>query len=242
MSNGSVVSNKTSATAGETVTLTVSPSTGYELDAITVQRSSSSTNVTLSGTGLSRTFTMPAYGVTVEATFKTSVTQALWEQALAVIVAAAYNVPQSAAATEADLAAWLASHINGLLQTANINLTLTAADIWIQSADFAPAAAGANGSFVFFPLPPGVSGSTLISGTIVAGATGNEQLTNDQLKAYAQDGVLYISGLAAGAELRVYNVMGVLVASPNPLQRGIALPARGVYIVTDGKSVVKVVN
>ena len=95
---GSVTSNHTSAAAGATVTLTVSPSVGYELDEIKAFRTSSPTTaVALSGTGLSRTFTMPAYNVTVEAAFKKTAAQTLWEKALAVIEAAVYEAPQSVA-------------------------------------------------------------------------------------------------------------------------------------------------
>ena len=243
---GSVTAGSKSAAAGETVTLTVSPYTGYELDAITVHRTGSTTTVTLSGTGSTRTFTMPDSDVIIDATFKAATAaQILWEQALAVIVAATYDVPQSAAATEADLAAWLADYINGLLQTANINLSLKAADIWIISGSFAPVTSGTNGTFTFFPLPPNVSVSTLIDGTIVAGAVGNAKTDNyPSLQAYVQNGVLHVNGLAIGAEWRLYNVMGTLIYSSvaNAPETTMPLPQRGVYIVTDGKTTVKVVN
>jgi hypothetical protein len=241
---GSVISNRTTATAGTTVTLTISPSAGYELDAITARRTSSSaTTVTLNGTGLSRTFTMPTYNVTVEAAFKKTAAQLLWEKALAVIEAAVYEAPQSAA--ESDLAAWLADYINGLLSAAGIPLTVTAADIHVTSGVIIPSATGVNGSFSFFVLPPNVTGSTLISGTIVS-TVGNEQLTmnNEQLKAYAENGILHVSGLAAGVEWRLYNVMGTLIYGDisNATETTLPLPQRGVYIVTDGKSVITVVN
>ena len=78
--------------------------------------------------------------------------------------------------------------------------------------------------------------------------TANEQWTmdNGQLKAWTANGVLYVSGIADGATLRVYNIFGMLVeASPNPSEGGefvLPLPGRGVYIITDGKRVVKVNN
>ena len=74
------------------------------------------------------------------------------------------------------------------------------------------------------------------------------------LKAYAHDGVLYFSGAAEGATVRVYNMHGVLIASPNPSEGGaflspfggvgggLPLPGRGIYIVTDGITTVKVIN
>ena len=70
-SNGNVkVGNSSSAsvTWGETVTLTISPNSNYLLNTITVKQGSS--NVSLSGSGNSRTFTMPKGAVTVDATFK----------------------------------------------------------------------------------------------------------------------------------------------------------------------------
>ena len=71
--NGSVTASPTSAAQGATVTLTISPASGYELD--TISAASDGSAVTLNETGNSRTFTMPAANVTVTAAFK-AVTQA----------------------------------------------------------------------------------------------------------------------------------------------------------------------
>lgn len=62
MSGGSV-SVASSAIYGSTVTITISPSGNYSLDSISV------TGASLSGSGNTRTFTMPAQNVTVNATF-----------------------------------------------------------------------------------------------------------------------------------------------------------------------------
>ena len=59
----------TSAAAGETVTINVTPEEGYAVDTITVTKAGGGT-VNVSGTGNSRTFNMPAEAVTVSATFK----------------------------------------------------------------------------------------------------------------------------------------------------------------------------
>ena len=67
-SNGSVTANPTSAAQGATVTLTISPDSGYGLD--TISAAAGSNPVDLSGTGNTRTFTMPAANVTVTAAFK----------------------------------------------------------------------------------------------------------------------------------------------------------------------------
>ncbi|SCW71137.1 hypothetical protein SAMN02910456_02729, partial [Ruminococcaceae bacterium YRB3002] len=58
--NGTVTASKTTANAGDVITVTATPDNGYELDAIKVD-----------GTAISgNTFTMPAKNVTVSATFK----------------------------------------------------------------------------------------------------------------------------------------------------------------------------
>ena len=76
-------------------------------------------------------------------------------------------------------------------------------------------------------------------------STASEDIkTLRDLKAFTQDGVLYVSGIADGATLRVYNITGTLVyqgAAPAD-KAEIVLPARGVYILSDGKTVVKVNN
>ena len=64
--NGSVTANST-AKMGDTVTLTVTPDTGYELDTLTV-KDASNNPVTVTD----NKFTMPAGGVTVSAMFKLS--------------------------------------------------------------------------------------------------------------------------------------------------------------------------
>ncbi len=64
--HGEVCANVATATEGQTVTLTAEPDEGYVLDAWNVYKTDSPTiTVTVSN----NTFTMPAYGVTVSATF-----------------------------------------------------------------------------------------------------------------------------------------------------------------------------
>lgn len=64
--NGTVTVNgdKTQAAAGETITLTITPDSGYELDVLTVSNNGGTVTVT------DNKFTMPAEPVTVSATFK----------------------------------------------------------------------------------------------------------------------------------------------------------------------------
>ena len=67
--NGSVTTDKQTATMGETVTITATPAQGYELDAYNVACETLNLAVTVNADG---TFTMPADNVTVTATFKKS--------------------------------------------------------------------------------------------------------------------------------------------------------------------------
>ena len=63
------------------------------------------------------------------------------------------------------------------------------------------------------------------------------------LGAYAQNGVLYVSGLQPGAQWSVYHLPGVLIhrniATDNKAE--IRLPERGYYIILSADSAVKVV-
>ena len=65
--HGSVTADKTSAAEGETVTLTITPDSGYQLGALTTTPA-----LELGGSGNTRTFTMPAGNVTISATFNAS--------------------------------------------------------------------------------------------------------------------------------------------------------------------------
>ncbi len=74
--NGSVTCNKTEAAEGETVTLTVTPNDGYELETLTVTTVDATTGAPLRanvdvtpGENGTYTFAMPAAPVTVSATF-----------------------------------------------------------------------------------------------------------------------------------------------------------------------------
>ena len=67
--NGSFAVDYTKSMAGETVTITASPDSGYKVNTVTVTDTDSGT-VAVSGTGNTRTFTMPAKDVTVKVTFQ----------------------------------------------------------------------------------------------------------------------------------------------------------------------------
>ena len=75
--NGTVRANKSTATAGETVTLILTPSEGYQVASVTVTDSNGAT-VPVTGTSGIITFTMPASNVTVSATFTNVIPDNVW--------------------------------------------------------------------------------------------------------------------------------------------------------------------
>jgi hypothetical protein len=178
---GSVSANKAAYQAGETVTLTVAPATGYELSAISAYRTGAAgTTVALSGSGNTRTFTMPAYGVTVTATFGQTQAQ---QDAEAVAAAKAaiesvsgWTAAQATASSEAAVKTWIAQRIYALAGFSATGVTITAINITPGSfsaavAGTASAPAGTNGSFTFtVALSKGSSSLTTASkaGTVTA--------------------------------------------------------------------------
>ena len=70
-SNGTLTSDMGSAASGTTVTLTVTPSSGYELSALTITKDGGGTVTPTKVDETHYTFTMPKDNVTVEATFVT---------------------------------------------------------------------------------------------------------------------------------------------------------------------------
>ncbi len=65
--NGYVTTSTSSACTGATISLEVYPENGYQLNSLTI--ASGSTTVNVSGTGNTRTFSMPANGVTITPIF-----------------------------------------------------------------------------------------------------------------------------------------------------------------------------
>jgi hypothetical protein len=120
---------------------------------------------------------MPAFNVTVTATFVVSADQTAVETAKGLIEAGSYTVAQATANTDATVKTWLATQINTLVSATGIN-TVTAAHITITGFTAASAGtsgntAGVNGSFNFtVPLTKGSSNITTASkpGTITATA------------------------------------------------------------------------
>ena len=73
---------------------------------------------------------------------------------------------------------------------------------------------------------------------------GNEIVEPSSLTAYAQNGVLYVSGLKVGTKWGVYNMLGQLIYQGTAIetQGRASLPNRGIYVVTDGKKTLKISN
>lgn len=93
--NGTVAADKSSAIAGATINLTASPSSGYVLDEWNVYKTGdSSTKVTVTN----NSFTMPAYGVTVSATFAQNPTIGMLKSSISNVAAAGVS-----GATESDV-------------------------------------------------------------------------------------------------------------------------------------------
>ena len=76
IANGKADSNKATTTYKDTVTITLTPNTGYELDKLTVMQDD--TEVLTSGSNNTYTFTMPAGDVKVTATFKLQTFTVKW--------------------------------------------------------------------------------------------------------------------------------------------------------------------
>ena len=165
---GSVTADKAYYKEGETVILTILPATNYELSVISAYKTGDAATAveTLHATSLQTyEFTMPAYGVTVTATFQKTADQTAVEAAQSLIENGSYIVDQATANTEATVKAWLAIQINALTESAT-GITVTAADITITS--FNAAVAGTSGT------PSGTNGSF---GFTVSRAVGSSNLT-----------------------------------------------------------------
>ncbi|MDR2968385.1 MAG: hypothetical protein LBV32_02120 [Tannerellaceae bacterium] len=163
---GSVVPDKTAYAENETVTLTITAEAGYVLEQISAFKTDDeATTVTLSGTGDTRTFTMPAYNVTVDASFTTQQLsdEAAIEAAIEDIVEGRnyYIFNQETANDAESIRLCLANTLNALLgESHDIRLRSSASiigDITLNAIDRAVAGtennpSGTDGSFTFTVL------------------------------------------------------------------------------------------
>jgi hypothetical protein len=164
-SNGRVTTNVASAPAGTTVTLTITPNAGYELDSIRVRMTDGTfAPVALSASGNTCTFIMPACAVTVSAWFKKTqelINRETLEEAKVSVESGHYRIAQATSNTEAAVETWLTDVLSLLLLDRNVVITLRSGEADVLAADvrltsFTAAVsgteanpAGANGSFQF---------------------------------------------------------------------------------------------
>jgi hypothetical protein len=259
--NGRITADKTVAAQDETVTLTISPDDEYRLASITAHKTGTpSTTVTVNGTGDTRTFTMPAYDVTLTAEFQRMQEQLDREAVEAAkddIENSTFRIIQAVGNTEATVKDGLIDMLKALFGDAHgiefrsatipmigeVTLTLTPA---VAGTETSPA--GTDGSFRFtVELTRGAA--TLrtgeVEGKIIAtpySGTGNDNPQEQGLKARMQNGRLHISGLTAGKPWRVYNFSGALICHgvAGDEEENIDLSVRGLYIVVSGSQSVKV--
>jgi len=184
--NGNVTASpSTPSVAGTPITLTITPDAGYEPDVISACKTGEqATTVPLSVVNATtRTFTMPAYNVTVTATFKKTQAQLdkeTLEAAKTAIEKGTYNIAQAAGNTEAELKAWLVNTLNALFgQSHDIQFRLQKSivgNLTINSFSQATAGTksnpkGKDGSFQF-TVTLAIDATTLatskVSGTITA--------------------------------------------------------------------------
>jgi hypothetical protein len=176
--NGTVTANPEIAVSGETVTLTVTPAGDYELDRISAYKTGETgTSVALSGTNNSRTFVMPSYDVTVEATFRNPNLEAI-NIAEQLIEAATYGFTQAEANTEETVKTRLAAQINVLTGISDTGIDPVTASAITINAFSAAVTGGTNGNFTFIVLlsKGNTTASTAsLNGTITATPIVNTQ-------------------------------------------------------------------
>ncbi|GHV47192.1 hypothetical protein FACS1894181_00140 [Bacteroidia bacterium] len=216
---GRVSANRTSAAAGEIVTLTVTPDTGYELSAISVHKTGEvSVSVALSGLS----FTMPGYAVTVLASFSEIPPPEPDPDAVALdgFIYTIRNlhviVPQEEANTESEVAYWLRDSLARLFQDKGWDISvqkLTVVNFFPATAGTRTDMPGTNGSFSFFAiLRKGyVTDRTYnMDGTVTATRytipTGNESAETGT-SVYFRDHTLYICSPVAET-VEVYSFSG----------------------------------
>ena len=116
---GTVITDKLFAEAGEIVTLTITPNVNYILSDIWAYQSSKPAEfITLDGSGTTRTFTMPAFDVTIVATFPgLDNTNPVWSAAIPLIEATTFTMPQEAGSSGLEIRYYLSELVNQLIET-----------------------------------------------------------------------------------------------------------------------------
>jgi hypothetical protein len=251
---GSVSTDKHSAAENETVTLTISADVadGYEPDDISACKTGEpATKVTLNGTGDTRTFVMPGYGVTVTATFRETVARQDVKNAVYQIYNTAFTLPQVSAGSSSDLLSLLADMISELTGYTGIPVTesdITITDFRAATAGTLSAPSGKNGSFSFSVTftKDGYSETVYRNGIIAAtgwatetayaitvGATTGGTVTASPTAATAGMTVTLTLTPAAGYEtgaVTVTQTNGGTAVTVNPVTRTFTMPASDVTV------------
>jgi hypothetical protein len=98
-----------------------------------------------------------------------------------------------------------------------------------------------SGPVYTFRMPAGNITIVAVFGSITA----IDEIGRSQLRAWTQNGTMYVSGLTAGQLLSVYNITGTLIyrdaATPDSSSWKLVLPSRGVYMICSENTVIKVV-
>ena len=174
-SHGDVSSDRDYAEAGKTITLTIDPEQGFELESLTTNPS-----VAMTGSGMTRTFIMPSNYVIINAKFKKTQAQLekeAVESAQSAIESGAYRIAQSTGNTSPDVNSWLVNTLGVMLDDTGISpeesviSTVTILSLTPAVTGTATTPSGTNGDFTFTVYLK--IGSTLlatnpVNGTIIA--------------------------------------------------------------------------
>jgi hypothetical protein len=199
------------------------------------------------------TFTMPASAVTVTATFTKTADQQAVEVARYLIENTNFAVAQATANSSSDVRNWLVDHINSLIISTGITISLsdvTVSGLSAATAGSADSPFGTNGSYSFnVSLAKGSSSETAYSSGIiiatphVATPTGIESPKYEKLQVVSMDGGLQVRGLTPGEAFSIYNISGRLVYNSKAAatEQLVLLRERGIYIVLSGNRSIKAV-
>jgi uncharacterized repeat protein (TIGR02543 family) len=238
---GEVTSAKASYALDEAVTLTIAPAANYVLDSISAYKTGETgTAVALTGSGNTRTFNMPAYGVTITATFRNPDSEAV-AAAKALIEGATYTVVQSVANTEADVKTWLVSQISALTGWTETGVTIAVANITVSA--ITPASTGVNGSFTFtVSLSKGGSSATSNEkiGTITANPNGIPTANTPFVNLTVKDGEIQ-AVFEGTAPVKLYSVTGVLLHQETVTDIYTINVKSGIYILSIDGTAYKVI-
>ena len=229
---GSVITSTTSATTGTTITLSIVPDVDYELETISVYKTGEpATNIMLVGTDAVRTFTMPAYDVTVVAMFK-EMPPPTYTISIGAFSGGRVTASETSSPTGVTITLSIAPDADYELESISAYRTgMQTTVVELSGTDAART----------FTMPAyDVTVAAIFKKTQV---TGTEDMSANPLRAWVHSGRLYVTELIVGETLSVYSTVGTLVHHSVATFGEVEIPlkAQGVYIVRSGNYTVKVV-